>query len=128
MCPLATQGMGGAGGAGGAGGMDFGALLNNPALMSMASQVMSNPQMMSSIMGMMGGNAAGGAGGNAAGGAGGAPGGGMANLLNMFGGQQPNQQASQQPNQQPQQPPQLPPNLANLVGLPEMKKKPGWPF
>ena len=31
-------------GGGGAGGMDLGAMLNNPAMMQMAQQMMSNPQ------------------------------------------------------------------------------------
>eukprot|EP00013_Stygamoeba_regulata_P016472 CAMPEP_0177677064 /NCGR_PEP_ID=MMETSP0447-20121125/28168_1 /TAXON_ID=0 /ORGANISM="Stygamoeba regulata, Strain BSH-02190019" /LENGTH=395 /DNA_ID=CAMNT_0019185759 /DNA_START=27 /DNA_END=1214 /DNA_ORIENTATION=+ len=71
----ATGGAGGAGGAGGMPGMppgmpDLSSLLSNPAIASMAQNIMSNPQMMNNLMGMFGG----------AGGAGGA--GGLADMMN----------------------------------------------
>jgi len=47
------MGQGGAGGAGGAGGMQQ--LLQNPAMMQMAQQMMQNPQMMQQMMSMLGG-------------------------------------------------------------------------
>lgn len=52
------------GGGGGAGGMpDIGALMQNPMMRQMASQMMSNPEMMSNLMSRFGGAGAGGAGG-----------------------------------------------------------------
>jgi small glutamine-rich tetratricopeptide repeat-containing protein alpha len=53
------------GGGGGAGGMpDLGALMQNPMMRQMASQMMSNPDMMNNLMSRFGGGGAGGAGGN----------------------------------------------------------------
>jgi len=68
-------GLGGMAGMGGPGGPDVGGLFNNPALMNMATQLMSDPNMqnmMSNFMSSMGG----------AGGAGGAP----PNFMNGLGG------------------------------------------
>lgn len=66
---------------GGAGGMpDLGALMQNPMMRQMASQMMSNPDMMNNLMSRFGGGGAGGAGG--AGGQGGA--GGMPDLSSMM--------------------------------------------
>ncbi|KAI3649546.1 hypothetical protein MP228_005178 [Amoeboaphelidium protococcarum] len=64
--------LGGAGGFPNLGGMDLNALMSNPAIMNMAQQVMSNPQMASMLGNMMGG----------AGGQGGA--GGMPNLQDLM--------------------------------------------
>lgn len=64
------------GGGGGAGGMpDIGALMQNPMMRQMASQMMSNPEMMNNLMSRFGG-------GGGAGGAGGA--GGMPDLSSMM--------------------------------------------
>ena len=63
------------GGGGGAGGMpDLGSLMQNPMMRQMASQMMSNPDMMNNLMSRFGGGGAGaGAGAGGAGGAGGMP-------------------------------------------------------
>lgn len=73
------------GGGGGAGGMpDLGALMQNPMMRQMASQMMSNPDMMNNLMSRFGGGGAGagaGAGGEQRGGGGG----GMPDLSAMMG-------------------------------------------
>ena len=62
------------GGGGGAGGMpDIGALMQNPMMRQMASQMMSNPDMMNNLMSRFGGGGGGGGGAGGAGGAGGMP-------------------------------------------------------
>eukprot|EP00158_Paraphelidium_tribonemae_P001558 Partr_v1_DN24541_c0_g1_i1_m19597 putative Small glutamine-rich tetratricopeptide repeat (TPR)-containing len=67
----ALAGLAGGAGAGGNGGFDLASLMSNPAIMNMAQQVMSNPQMAGMLGNMMGGGGAGGSS-SSAGGAGGA--------------------------------------------------------
>jgi small glutamine-rich tetratricopeptide repeat-containing protein alpha len=52
---MPRAGGGGAPGAGGLGGMDFASLMNNPAIMNMAQQFMSNPDMAGMLGNLMGG-------------------------------------------------------------------------
>ncbi|XP_065834274.1 small glutamine-rich tetratricopeptide repeat-containing protein alpha-like [Oscarella lobularis] len=89
--PQAQASPSAAGGFPGLGGMDLGALFNNPAMMSMAQNVMSNPAMMNMAASMFSSMSQGGGGG---GGAGGAGGGGMPDLFAM--GQQFTEQLQQE--------------------------------
>jgi len=72
------------GGGGGAGGMpDLGALMQNPMMRQMASQMMSNPDMMNNLMSRFGGGSGGAGAGAGAGGAGAGAGGGAGGMPDL---------------------------------------------